>query len=201
MPRTRIVLIAVLPAIAIALSATAVAPLGPARFDAQQRLLFPADYREWVFLSSGQNMTYGPAATAAPKPVFDNVFVNPQAHAEFRKTGRWPDGTMFALEVRGGQNKGSINKDGSFQAGEPRAVEVHLKDKRFEGGWAFFGFDGDKPAKQIPTSASCYSCHRDHAAVDTTFVQFYPTLLPIAQEAGTLAPAYVKEEAALAAGH
>ena len=36
----------------------------------------------------------------------------------------------------------------------------------------------------IPTAADCYSCHAAHAAVDTTFVQFYPTLLPIAQAQG-----------------
>jgi hypothetical protein len=32
--------------------------------------------------------------------------------------------------------------------------------------------------------------------VDTTFVQFYPTLLPIAQEKKTLSEAYLKDEAA-----
>ena len=40
---------------------------------------------------------------------------------------------------------------------------------------------------------SCYSCHSDHAAVDTTFVQFYPTLLPIAKSKQTLSAAYLKE--------
>jgi hypothetical protein len=32
--------------------------------------------------------------------------------------------------------------------------------------------------------------------VDTTFVQFYPTLLPIAKAKATLSAAYVKESAA-----
>jgi len=32
---------------------------------------------------------------------------------------------------------------------------------------------------------NCYSCHSAHAAVDTTFVQFYPTLAPIAKAKGT----------------
>ena len=45
----------------------------------------------------------------------------------------------------------------------------------------------------IPTSTDCYSCHAAHAAVDTTFVQFYPTLLPIATSKGTLSAAYQKE--------
>jgi aspartate oxidase len=32
--------------------------------------------------------------------------------------------------------------------------------------------------------------------VDTTFVQFYPTLLPVATKKGTLSAAYLQEEAA-----
>ena len=79
------------------------------------------------------------------------------------------------------------------------ALEVHVKDeKRFPGKWAFFAFDDAKPATMIPTTASCYSCHADHAAVDTTFVQFYPTLLPIAKVKGTFSAAYRKEIAASA---
>jgi cytochrome P460 len=71
---------------------------------------------------------------------------------------------------------------------------VHLKDEaHFPGKWAFFAFDDSKIAKMIPTSADCYSCHAAHAAVDTTFVQFYPTLLPIAKSKGTLAASYQKE--------
>jgi hypothetical protein len=75
-------------------------------------------------------------------------------------------------------------------------LEVHVKDEaRFAGKWAFFGFDEAKTAKMTPTDMACYSCHADHAAVDTTFVQFYPTLLPIAQTKGTLSAAYQKENA------
>ncbi len=40
----------------------------------------------------------------------------------------------------------------------------------------------------------CYSCHEQHGAVDTTFVQFYPTLLKLAEQKGTLSEAYKKEE-------
>jgi len=38
--------------------------------------------------------------------------------------------------------------------------------------------------------------HQAHVAVDTTFVQFYPTLLPLAKAKGTLSAAYLKESAA-----
>ena len=68
-------------------------------------------------------------------------------------------------------------------------IEVHVKDEaHFPGKWAFFGFDGAKTTKMIPTSADFYSCHAAHAAVDTTFVQFYPTLLPIAKAKGRFPP-------------
>src|SRR5665213_585570 len=103
-----------------------------------------------------------------------------------------------ALQERGigGASKGSINRLGVFQTGEVMGLEAHVKDTaRFKGGWAFFGFAGDAPARQIPYGASCYSCHQAHAAADTTFVQFYPTLLPVATKLRTLNPAYVAEAA------
>jgi Cytochrome P460 len=75
-------------------------------------------------------------------------------------------------------------------------VEVHVKDTgRFAGGWGFYSFEGTGPAKLIPQSATCYSCHAMHGAVDTTFVQYYPTLLPIARRKGTLSASYRQETA------
>ena len=155
------------------------------------RLTFPARYREWIFLSSGLDMSYTAAAAMAGSSMFDNVFVNPAAYREFERTGTWPDHTLLVMEMRGGSTQGSINKRGKFQSDDFMGVEVHVKDtQRFSGGWAFFAFDGTQPAQQIPSTESCYSCHRQHGAVDTTFVQFYPTLLPIARQNSTLAPGY-----------
>ena len=163
-------------------------------YTAEGRMLMPKDYRTWVYLSSGFDMSY--VEGAAGMSVFDNVFVNPEAFAEFQKTGTWPDKTVLVLEARRAGQKGSINKRGSFQTGVMGA-EIHVKDMaRFKGGWAFFGFDGSGPGQLIPQTAACYSCHELHAAVDTTFVQFYPTLLPIAQAHMTLSPSYLADEAA-----
>ena len=129
--------------------------------------------------------------------MFDNVFVNPEAYKVFVATGTWPDKTMLVLEGRMAANKGSINKKGHYQTNDIMARSIHIKDEsRFPGKWAFVGFGDDNVGKRIPEEAVCYSCHEQHAAVDTTFVQFYPTLLEIAQKKGTLAPAYLKEEAA-----
>jgi YHS domain-containing protein len=161
---------------------------GP-QFTADGQLIRPKNYREWIYLSSGLGMTYGPAAEAAhdSNPTFDNVFVNPAAYRSFLETGKWPDKTIFVLEVRASESKGSINNGGHYQGGM-LTVEAEVKDeKRFPGKWAFFapGKTGSE-AKMIPRSASCYSCHAEHGAVDNTFVQFYPTLLEVAKNKGTL---------------
>ena len=38
----------------------------------------------------------------------------------------------------------------------------------------------------IPPMAGCNACHNKSGAVENTFVQFYPTLLEVAQAKGTL---------------
>ncbi len=153
----------------------------------------PAHYREWVYLTSGFDMSYS-AAMPMGEHSFDNVFVDPQAYRSFLATGTWPDKTVLVIENRAAESIGSINKRGSYQGTKVVALEVHVKDHaRFASDWAFAGFEGDDPAKIIPRTADCYSCHAAHAAVDTSFVQFYPTLLPIAQSKGTLSVEYRKE--------
>ncbi|HTC44245.1 MAG TPA: cytochrome P460 family protein [Steroidobacteraceae bacterium] len=159
-------------------------------------LMPPPHYREWVYLSTGMNMSYIKRFEDKSHDMFSNVFVNPEAYREFLRSGTWPDKTILVLEVRGATNKGSINKLGFYQNGEIMGLEVHVKDAaRFQGGWAFFGDSDGKPAQQVPYTADCYACHKDHAAVDTTFVQFYPTLLEVAQKKGTLSRAYAAEQA------
>jgi len=161
-------------------------PSSVPEYTSSGEMRLPHNYREWVFLTSGFDMSYR-AATQMDHHMFDNVFVNPEAYASFVKTGTWPDKTMLVLEVREAKSKGSINLAGHYQETSVMGLEVHVKDeKRFPGNWAFFGFGEGKTAQMIPQSADCYSCHAAHAVVDTTFVQFYPTLLPIAESKGTL---------------
>ena len=158
-------------------------------------LKFPTQYREWVYLTSGVDMSYSPNMSMGHS-MFDNVFVNPEAYKAFVQTGTWPDKTMLVLEGRVAGSNGSINKTGHFQTGEIMAREVHVKDAaRFLGKWAFFNADDGVTGKLLPREMDCYACHEQHGAVDTTFVQFYPTLLEIAKKKNTLSAAYVKEEA------
>jgi hypothetical protein len=157
------------------------------------KLEFPADYREWIFLSSSLDMSYNKLQAMMGHSMFDNIFVDPVSYREFLKSGTWPEKTQLVMEMRGATGKGSINQQGKYQSGEPMGIEVHVKDSaRFPGGWAFFAFGGGtEPAQPLPTTADCYSCHQQHGAVNTTFVQFYPTLLKVAAQKKTLSPHYL----------
>jgi len=157
------------------------------RYTSDGQLIRPDNYREWIYLSSGLGMSYGPAAAApASDPQFDNVFVAPAAYKSFMTTGIWPDKTMLVLELRASSSKGSINNGGHFQD-QVTGVEVEVKDeKRFPNKWAFFGFGASAPtAKAFADNAGCQACHSKSGAVDNTFVQFYPTLAPVAKAKGT----------------
>jgi hypothetical protein len=194
--KVRVLSAALAIALAGGLTAAAVSraatPAPAAVYTADGKLVFPKDYRTWVYLSTGMDMAYvdGPPPS---QHIFDSVFVDPASYAAFQKTGTWPDKTVMVLEVRKGQSRGSINKSGVFQADQV-GREAHVKDvARFKSGWAFFG-GGDNPSA-LPQTSNCNVCHEQHGAVDTTFVQFYPTLLPKAQEMKTFSAAYLAEEA------
>ena len=158
---------------------------GP-HYTADGSLILPADYREWVFLSSGLDMSYTEAPAMPGASVFDNVFVDPAAWAAFKTSGHWPDKTVFVMENRGANSNGSINKHGHYQTTELMGLEFHVRDNsRFKGSWGFFASNGTSVASLLPAEAPCYSCHQAHGAVDTTFTQFYPTAKPIAVRAHT----------------
>jgi hypothetical protein len=162
-------------------------------YTADGKLRLPENYRDWVFLTSSFDMSYM-AGMQMDDHTLDNVFVNPESYSSFLATGTWPDKTVLVKENRSAPSEGSINKAGNYQSTQIVGIEIHVKDSaRFKDKWAFFAFGGKEPAKMIPQAASCYSCHTAHAAVDTTFVQFYPTLLPIAQVKATLSDSYLQD--------
>jgi hypothetical protein len=163
---------------------------------AGDKMAVPGDYREWIFLTSSLDLNYSSAATP-DHHMLDNVFVNPAAYKVFAQTGTWPDKTVMVKENRMAESAGTLSKAGQFQTGVMN-LEIHVKDEaRFPGKWAFFvSSDGKQPGRLMPQSASCYSCHQDHGAVDTTFVQFYPTLMGIARDKATLSASYLKESTA-----
>ena len=168
------------------------APTVPSASDAPQytadgKLVLPRDYREWIYLSSGLGMEY--RADGKPGTEFTNVFVKPSAYRAFVATGRWPDRTVFVLEERASATRGSINRGGHYQS-ELSSLAASVKDeKRFPKSWAYFSFN--RGAQQAPANppAHCFHCHNANDAVDNTFVQFYPTLKPVAEKYGTFSHA------------
>ena len=165
---------------------------GPVYAAGGNNLMRPANYREWVFLSSSLGLSYQPSTNGAPQ--FQNVFVNRSSYLGFMQTGQWPDKTIFVLEFRQSANPASLNKDGRFQSGLS-GIEAEVKDSGFPDGWAFYAFDQSAPAGGVPPLggdrvARCIECHTQHTAVERTFVQFYPTLLEVAKRRGTVKPNY-----------
>jgi hypothetical protein len=169
-------------------SAQKQAQTGAPQFTAKGELLRPEGYRKWVYVSSGYGMSYSQSASGMQ--MFTNVFVTPAAYDYFEANGNWPDKTVFVLEVYGSTSRGSINKHGSYQT-ELSGLDVEVKDQaRFADKWAYFNFsdrvkaaDADTPSKN-----DCWECHEQNAAVEHSFVQFYPELLKIARAKGTIKP-------------
>ena len=148
-----------------------------------QSLIRPENYREWIFLSSGLGMNYNPSTTGGE--MFTNVFVPQWIYRQFLATGKWPDKSIFVVEERQSQTNGSINKTGHFQT-EFVHIGVEVKDEsRFPEKWAYFNFDANTKTAGANPKAACWQCHEDHAAVENTFVQFYPTLKVVAKKFGT----------------
>jgi hypothetical protein len=195
--KTTVLLASIVLLSSIALLKSATPPASGPEYTSDEQLKLPENYRLWTYLTTGFDMSYSPNAMQMDHHMFDNVFASPESYKAFLETGSWPDKTVLILEGRRAVGKGSINQKGNYQSTDIMGIEAHVKDEaRFPGKWAFFIFGDAKTAKMVPANMECYSCHAQHAAVDTTFVQFYPTLLPVAQSKGTVSASYQKESAA-----
>ena len=158
------------------------------QFTAEGKLVRPGGYRKWVFVSSGYGMSYSQSPSGTQ--MFTNVFVTPAAYDYFAANGKWSDKTMFVLEVYGSTSRGSINKHGSYQT-ELSGLDVEVKDEsRFADKWAYFNFSetAKTASADTPSKNECWKCHEQNAAVEHSFVQFYPELLKIAHAKGTIKP-------------
>lgn len=149
------------------------------------QLVRPTGYRGWIYLSSGLGMEYSAVADGSEN--FTNVFVPQWAYQKFLATGKWPDKVMFVLESRSSQTSSSISKSGHFQS-DLSGLAVEVKDEsRFADKWAYFNFKNNAMTAEAMTGPAdaCWQCHDHNAAVENTFVQFYPTLKPVALKFGT----------------
>src|ERR1700680_1018065 len=131
-------------------------------------------------------MTLMPEVTASRRSPTSSS--PPPRTSIFSFNGNWPDKTMFVLEIYGSSSTGSINQHRSFQKSF-QGLDVEVKDDaRFPDKWAYFGFDAEEKSASAttPTKNECWKCHEQNAAVEHSFVQFYPELLKVARGRGTI---------------
>jgi hypothetical protein len=114
--------------------------------------------------------------------MYHNVYIKPEAYREFSKTGKFPEGTVLAMEMVSKETKKEPALQGSFES-DFLGLEIAVKDSaRFQGGWAYYNFSNGMSASYrakadpFPVSAGCVACHKQHAETDNVFTQFYPVL-------------------------
>ncbi len=143
---------------------------------------FSADgYRGWIFVGTPvtpNDLNDGEAAF----PEFHNVYMNPSAWREWKKSGTYPEGTVMVKELASVGAKSATSGKGYFE-GEFTGLEMSVKDStRFPAeskGWGYFSFGHKYPLKkEAPPNmfTSCAQCHAANAASDMVFSQYYPVL-------------------------
>lgn len=150
-------------------------------------LILPKNFNEWVFVGSPltPNALNGGKANF---PEYHNVYIEPGSYEIYKKTGEFPEGTIFFKELQ--LTKPAQNPDGSrtepsgrgFFPGKLNGADVTVKDtKRYadSGGWGYYNFHHYEPkaatAKVRPKS-ECAFCHIANAKKDEVWTQFYPLL-------------------------
>jgi hypothetical protein len=136
-------------------------------FESRDTLRFPGEYRDWVLVGTSAQLSHSASEVVwgAGVEVSQNVYINPAAYREYKRTGVFPEGTVMVLE----------------SAKEARALTASVKDRRFREGWGFFRLSDEAgqvtaKAQALPEGIGCLGCHRDSAATDHVFTQFYPVL-------------------------
>ena len=151
-----------------------------ATFEGKSTLIRPEGYREWIFVGSSLGLSYAQdPAQARGSQIYHNVYIRPWAFREFSKTGKFPEGTMMALELATAEVKAEPGLQGSYEK-DFIALEISVKDSTRFDGWGYFNFT-EKPGVLKPKAdpfpqERCWACHDQKAATDHVFTQFYPVL-------------------------
>ena len=202
--RTRAIALAFVAGTATAAAAFAQSPAQPAdgnlparsrylpEYAASGELILPKGYRDWVYV--GSPLTPNALNDGhAGFPEYHNVYIEPGSYAIYKKTGVFPEGTMFYKELQL-TLKPAENPDGSrtepsgrgYFPGALAGAEVSVKDsKRFaaSGGWGYFEFGHSEPklaSTGVRAKGECAYCHIANAKRDLVWTQFYRILDEVA---------------------
>ena len=150
-----------------------------ARYTADNELLRPKNYREWVFI--GASVTPNDLNEGSPAfPEFHNVYIDPASWSHWQETGEFRNGTVIVKELVSVGSTAAVSGKGYFP-GEFNGIAAMVKDdKRFADrpeNWAFFGFASYEANNgNIQADESCSGCHKENAGQDMVFTQYYPVL-------------------------
>jgi hypothetical protein len=146
-------------------------------YDAEGQLIRPKDAEDWVFMGSGVNLNYIALPPGLVIDVLTVTLMEPTAHRHFQQTGTFAEGTMTALMVYALASGAPPSEHGQYP-GDPLAFEMSVKDSAVHGAdaWGYYGFALDGQRAAVQPATECNACHRDSAATDFVFTQFYPRM-------------------------
>lgn len=160
-----------------------------AQYTRSGEMILPPDniWRQWVFVGSPITPN-GLNGGKAGFPEYHNVYMQPWAYAEYRKTHEFPEGTIMFKELQ--LTLPAENPDGSrtepsgrgYFPGAFNGADVTVKDtRRFAatGGWGYFDFNHFEPkaaSAKVQPRENCAFCHISGAKKDGVWTQFYRVL-------------------------
>jgi len=160
-------------------------------YTADGDLMLPKNFEKWVYLGSPltPNALNGGKANF---PEFHNVYMQPWAYEEYRKTNVFPEGTIMFKELQltipgqypDGSRDGSITEPSGrgYFPGKLNGADVTVKDsKRYAdtGGWGYYNFhhyEPKAPTAKLRPKTECAYCHLASAKKDEVWTQFYVRL-------------------------
>lgn len=154
-------------------------------YTASGDLILPKNFEEWIYV--GSPLT--PHALNDGKagfPEYHNVYIEPGSYELYKKSGVFPEGTIFFKELQ--LTLPAENPDGSrtepsgrgYFPGKLNGADVTVKDtKRYPGGWGYYNFNHSEPkapTAKLREESECAYCHQASAKKDQVWTQFYPLL-------------------------
>jgi hypothetical protein len=113
------------------------------------------------------------------------TYASPNAAENYRKTGKFADGTVLVKEVFG-TDHGQMTTGDAHWASGTKVWFVMIKDEKgrysqnalWGDGWGWALFKSDAPDKQVATDykKDCLGCHIPARGTDWIYVQGYPVL-------------------------
>ena len=149
--------------------------------------MLPKNFERWVYMGSPLT-PHGLNNGKANFPEFHNVYIQPWAYDEYKKTGVFPEGTIMfkelQLTLKGTYPDGSRDETSGrgYFPGKFNGADVSVKDsKRYADtkNWGYYNFNHGEPkfaTSKLRPIGECAQCHIDGAKKDMVWTQFYPRL-------------------------